>query len=164
RRLTAAIDDDAPVGSMTPSLSRGYADALRSSALRATCSPCAPMHSTVCTTSPLSGISSAQSIGESVTRTPTLRRMNRARLTRLRYQFPDERCQGETPSENSFGRERSGFFLRAMLTRAGNLSPVAAKHQLLDVIGDRFAERQEARACLSRRRARDDLRRQVQWL
>src|SRR3954462_10672444 len=48
-RLTAAIDDDDPVGHITPSNSLGHA-ALRSSALRATPSLCAPMHSTVCTT------------------------------------------------------------------------------------------------------------------
>jgi len=48
-----------------------------------------------------------------------------------------------------------------LLARAGNLSPVAAKHQLLDVIGDRFAEREEARACFSTRRATHDLSREV---
>src|SRR4051812_13875180 len=46
----------------------------------------------------------------------------------------------------------------------GNFSPVPAKHQLLDVIGDQFSERKKAHAHLSGRCARYHLRRQVEWL
>jgi hypothetical protein len=48
--------------------------------------------------------------------------------------------------------------------RAGNLSPVPAEHELLDVIGNDFTEREKANARLSRGSARDDLRGKIQRL
>ena len=68
----------------------------------------------------------------------------------------EDRNVGETLSEKS----RDGESSAALLTGAGNLSPVAAKHELLDVIGDRFTEREETCACLALRDA-DDLGREM---
>ena len=51
-----------------------------------------------------------------------------------------------------------------MLARTGNLSPVAAENQLLDVIRDVLAERQESHACLAGRRATNHFGRQIQRL
>ena len=48
--------------------------------------------------------------------------------------------------------------------RAGNLAPVPAEHELLDVIGHRLTERQKTNSRLSCWRARDDLGRKIQRL
>src|SRR5688572_19478028 len=53
-RFTAPTAGETPVGSCTPSMMTALA-LLRSSALRATPSPCAPKHSSDCTLTPLSG-------------------------------------------------------------------------------------------------------------
>ena len=52
----------------------------------------------------------------------------------------------------------------ALMSCAGNSSPVAAENQLLDVIGDVLAERQEAHAHLAGGRAAHDFGRQVERL
>src|SRR5687767_8793566 len=87
-------------------------------------------------------VSSMQSLAESVTLEATFFTRVNIGLTKL-ARLPMTCAVSDKPLVR---KRRDFLFARRLLTRAGNFSPVAAEHQLLDVIGDGFTERQEAHA------------------
>src|SRR3982751_3239738 len=114
------------------------------------------MHSIGCTSPPLSRPSCGFLERESVTRSALVSR----RLTTLTHARNRSHVDREKPLMFFYVL----LLARGLRTRAGNLAPVPAEDELLDVVRDVLTDREKSHARETRVRAADDLRRKTQRL